>query len=169
MKHFVFYVLCMIFVGSASAQPANFMIGELTFERPADWKWIDPQTGNEKARLYIFDKELKQKAIISFETGNPNAAPSFVDKWKEPYLSHEPAPVISLETNTVSGRRLVTVNISGTKFVNKQPESNQTTYGAVIDIKGEQVGARILGAKPLVEKLKPVFDHVIREALKADE
>jgi hypothetical protein len=169
MKHFVNFLWLMLLASVAEAQPANFMIGNLTFERPATWKWIEPVGPNEKARLYIFDAELKEKAIVSFETGNPDAAPSFLEKWKEPYLKREPPPVVSVQTNSVNHARIVAVDVAGTKMVGKEFSTNQATYGVVFMVKDEQVGARILGAKPAVEKLKPTLDQIIQEALKADE
>ena len=157
------------FVGHAQVQPANFMIGALTFERPVSWKWIDTVTENEKARLLIVDNILKEKAIVSIEVMSAHVAPTFIDKWKEPFLTQQPPPVVKLQTNEVNRYHVVTAEILGTKVVNRQPATNQETHGVVIAVKDELIGARILGARPFVDKLKPVFGRMIKEALKNDE
>ena len=144
------------------------MIGALTFNRPASWKWIDTVGDNEKARLLIID-DAKEKALVSIETISTGEPSVFIDKWKEPFLTQQPPPTLQMETNKINRYPVITAQILGTKVVNKQPATNQETYGVVIEIKNEWIGARILGPKPLVEKLKPDFTRMIHEALKDDE
>ncbi|MDB6025618.1 MAG: hypothetical protein JWM68_1841 [Verrucomicrobiales bacterium] len=168
-KCIIFVLLQVVLVSKGLDQPTNFMIGKFTFERPTAWKWIDPSLANEHARMLIMDEVLKEKAIVSFELVIANPVPSFPDKWAEPYLTQSPPPKIVLQTNTVNQCRVITVDISGTKVVNKEPSTNQATHGVIIYLKGEEIGARILGAKPMVDKLKPVFTQIIKEALKPEE
>ncbi len=160
--------MCLSF-GDGQLQPMNFMIGDLTFERPPAWKWIETASENEKARLFIYDKVLNDKSIVSFEVLNSHLPDSFIQKWKEPYLSNDPEPTVQLTTNQVNHRQVVTVDISGTKRMKEGPVKNQATHGVVIDLKDEQIGARILASKPLVDQLKPVFKRMIDDALKTDE
>lgn len=167
----VLALICMMMLCRASGQvqPANFMIGEFTFQRPSHWKWIDVQGPNEKARLYIFDEKLQERAIVSFDLFDENALPFIVDKWKEPYLSHEPPPEVALQTNHFGNFAVVTADIFGTKNVGKGPATNQATHGLIVNLNQMKITARILGARPLVEKLKPAFSAMVQAALKGEE
>jgi hypothetical protein len=168
-KWIVFGLLQVALIAGAQEQPTNFMIAEFTFVRPAAWKWIDQNQPNERARLLIIDDILHEKAIVSFELVTANPVPSFADKWTEPYLSQDRAPMVRFGTNRVAHYRVITIDISGTKVVNKQPSTNQATHGVVVELNGQELGARILGSKPMVDKLKPVFAQVIKNALKPEE
>lgn len=148
-------------------QPANFLIGDFTFERPSNWKWIETAAEEEKARLYIFDEAMKERGLVTFELTDSSSVQSFIEKWQYPYLRTSSPPTVHVETNKVNRYQVITVDILGSKLMNKAAVTNQGTHGVIIEFKEQRIAARVLGTQPLVAKLEPAFTKMIHDALKA--
>jgi hypothetical protein len=146
-------------------QPLNFMIGTYTFERPSDWKWIQTEGQDEKARLFVLDKASNERSIITFEVTGGTTVSGLVEKWTSPFRSDTNVLSVVVKTNTLNRHQVVSVDIVGTKSMSKKLVPDQMTHAVVLVEPGENITARILGSKKSVSQLEPVFSKMIETAL----
>ena len=145
------------------------MIGTYTFDRPPDWKWIQTEATDEKARLFIFDKASNERSIVSFEVKEAVTLQEMLEKWQSPFLSDTNALSVDVTTNVINRHQVVSIDITGTTSMNKKLVPDQMTHAVVLLEPGEKIAARILGSKKSVSQLKPIFSTMFKSALEAHE
>src|SRR5262245_18588785 len=95
--------------------PATFKVGDVTFQRPPKWDWVQPTSAMRKAELKVNDPKGKAEAIFfDFGSVQGGASKANVDRWLS--LFQEPRDKINAKTQemTIGKGKLTYVQAQGT-------------------------------------------------------
>ncbi len=164
-----FFLPILFFVGIAIADPENFMVGPLTFVRPAGWEWKDPEKATKaSAELRIVDAQTHTETQL-LVSSSPSTAESVTKRWKG-YFTEPPAIDWHVTTNTIQSFTVTYVTISGTQRSRDKIRPDYMLFGAHIAVGGEtNVYGRLLGPQTAVQKLIPEFKNMVQTALLEQE
>jgi hypothetical protein len=158
----------------AAEAPGNFMVGEFTFARPADWQWVESTSAMRKAQLKIESTDKKDTAEIVFfyfGEGGGGGTKANIDRWLGQF--EEPKDKISSkveETIMVNGRKLTYVQAEGTYLSGmpggpKTPQKNTVLMGAILESDQGNVFIRATGPAGLVKSSQAAFRKMVEGAL----
>jgi hypothetical protein len=163
-------ICAFLFLFPLYADPANVLVGDLTFTRPEAWMW-ESASSKSKAltRFIIPDPSGKPTTTdVRFYLGqkNPEVASAL---WKS-YFPQAKEADIREEKKKIGKHELTYVSVSGAYiFPGNKPRPGCTFFGAVIPSGNNFVHVRILGPKNEVEMARSQFEKMVEEALKEAE
>jgi hypothetical protein len=164
---FTLFFLSLFSLSQLRAEPADVLVGNLTFTRPQNWKWQEPpkassavsrfmilDTGDAvsqtEVRFYIIKKEVsseRQGLLQQF----PQASATDL---------HE-------QQIKIGKQKIVYFTIAGTyQFKNGKPRPDQLWVGAAIPSGKQFVYARLQGPRSETEKCISVFKQMVENAVK---
>ncbi len=167
-------VACFLLRGILCADPANFMIDDLTFVRPAGWDWVIPDSEVRKAHLRFFSEHKLQSLDAIFywfpvedKQGDPDGC---VKRWQAQFRDKEKI-VATVERTTYGRYKLMYAQMEGTyKGFGKEALSltNHALLGTVIQNAKGSIMVRMTGPKDLVYKATKSFKKMVEDALKEE-
>lgn len=159
---------------SARAEdPATFPVGGVTFQRPADWKWVPVSSPMRKAQLQVPGASPEKAADLTFfffgESGGGGVEAN-VQRWLKQFASKEGAS--KTESLEINGTKVTLVSTEGT-FSSGMPGGpatpleNQALLGAIIDHSQGLVFAKMTGPAETVKAAREKFLEFLKGALPA--
>jgi len=171
----LFLLLCLLSTLRAMADPpATFKVSEFTFNRPANWEWVETSSAMRKAQLKITDPASKQTADVifyHFGKGDGGGTKANVEGWLGQFK--EPRDQIQAKTEevTIKNHKVTYVQAQGT-YMSGMPGAATTPMpgyalaGAIIEADEGNVFIRMTGPKTLVKTSLPDFKKMVESALK---
>ncbi len=169
MKPAVAFVCLAVLAGLARAQdPLEFRVGDFTFERPAEWKWVVPASPMRKAQLLVpgANGESAEAVFFHFGAGQGGGIQENVDRWFAQFGNSN----TSQREVRVGEIRIVYVEAEGT-FQSGMPGGpttpieNYALRGAILeDAGGGNVFVKMTGPVAVVPPAWPLFDAMNRAA-----
>jgi len=167
-------LLCGVSVLRAAEAPASFKVSEFTFNRPANWEWVESTSPMRKAILKVVDAKTKAAAEVvfyHFGQGNGGGTQANVDRWLGQFV--EPRDKISakVEEVTVGKHKVTYVSGEGT-FKGGMPGGPQTPtpeyalLGAIVEASEGSVFIKLTGPKALSKASAEDFRKMVESALK---
>ena len=169
MRFFVYLVALALAAHSAiGIEPAEFTVGEFSFERPPGWKWIVPSSSMRKAQLEVPDSEAASADVTFFHfgAGQGGGVQANADRWFAQFGNSK----TSQSERVVASTRIVNVQAQGT-FQSGMPGGpttpleNYALRGAIlVDSEKGDVFVKMTGPASVVESAAPIFDEMVRAA-----
>jgi hypothetical protein len=163
------WVLLIAFSVQAQA-PTSFKVGAFTFERPADWEWIQVTSPMRKAQLKVPGKDgaaAGELTFFHFGTGQGGDVDSNAQRWLRQFQSEEGASKV--ETKEMDGAKVTLVSTKGT-FQSGIPGGPTTALpkyqllGAILESWLGAVFAKLTGPETTVTAAEPKFLEFIKAA-----
>ena len=157
----------LLFFSSLLAEPANVLVGDLTFIRPENWTWQEPPSissaisrfvikdDNGKAtqtdvRFYIMKKSIAAEKAALLHTF-PDASERDIRE----------------EETKVGKEKITYLRVAGTyKFKDNRPKPDQLWVGAMIPSGKQFVYARIQGPRTEAQSFLPIFKQMVETAVR---
>lgn len=169
MRFGTLLVILAAFIPSAlGIDPAEFKVGEFTFERPTGWKWVVPSSPMRKAQLRVekADSAPAEVTFFHFGPGQGGGVKANVDRWFAQFGNSNTAQREEKSGST----RIVHVEARGT-FQSGMPGGpttpleNYALRGAILEdpLSGD-VFVKMTGPAPLVDSAAASFDEMVRVA-----
>ena len=155
----------------ARAEPANVLVGDLTFTRPDSWLWDEPGAKSKAAARFIIpdDAGHPTSTDIRFYLGDKSAT-VVAAVWKTffPNLRLEDA---SEERTTIGKRDVTFLTYRGSYAfpVGSKGKPAHTFIGAVIPSGDKFVHVIIVGPHDVVARCTSPFRKMIEDAVKNKE
>lgn len=175
---FAGWLLLVAAVSASRAEPINFMIRDLTFTRPSEWKWMEIEGDSPQARLKVPGASSNQVAHVEFrvfKTDDPQGSFKFqLDHALKMFAEPEGKIVLKKNVESYGERKVTWVEIEGTyqyfsrglKRIRQVPDFI-TWLVYVPDPKGN-VLVNAVGPKDLMNPAKADFRKMIENALKGE-
>jgi hypothetical protein len=162
---------CCAFSLLAAEAPKTFTVSEFTFERPANWEWVDVTSSMRKAQLKVPGADKSQSAEVVFfyfGEGNGGGTKANVDRWLGQF---EEKTNPKVEDTTVNKHRITYVEIEGTYMSGmpggpRTPQPKSMLQGAIIESSAGNVFVKMTGPTATVKGAKQDFKKMIEGALK---
>lgn len=149
------------------ADPLNFMIGPLTFVRPPEWKWKEPEVATKaSAELLIIDPTTQVEAQVLFSF-SPSTPEGVMKRWKG-YFAEPPPVEWKTTTNHIQNFTVTYLAVTGTQRSKAKLRPDYSLLGAIIETPKGNVYGRLLGPKNMVQKLTVEFKKMVEAALHED-
>ena len=169
MRTLVSFIALALFANTLSAiEPAEFAVGEFTFGRPVEWKWVVPSSSMRKAQLEVPGSEgvAADVTFFHFGAGQGGGVQANVDRWFAQFGNSN----TNQSEEKVSTTRVVHVQARGT-FQSGMPSGpttpleNYALRGAIlVDSEKGDVFVKMTGPAAVVESAAPAFDEMVRAA-----
>jgi hypothetical protein len=160
--------LCILFfILQLHAEPANLLVGNLTFTRPENWRWEEPtRTSTALTRFVLGNPRLTAQTDIRFYIVNKNVASE-----KAVLLSQFPgstAADISETSLKVGAQKLIYLRIAGTyRYHEGTPKPDYVVLGAQIPTGTTQyIYAKMMGPRAEVEGSVSAFKKMVEDAIR---
>ncbi len=163
-------VWALLFCLPLHAEPANVLVGEFTFNRPADWLWESGATKSKALTRFIIPDESGKVSgtDVRFYLGQKNPAMA-ADVWKSYFPGLKEGDTWQ-EKKKIGKHDLTYISISGSYvFGGMKPKPNHTFFGVVIPSGNDFVHVRILGPKSDVQRASAQFKKMVEDAAKEAE
>jgi hypothetical protein len=140
------------------------MVGPITFVRPPEWKWKDPDTSTKaSAELTISDNHSTTNAQVLFSFSS-SGAESVVRRWTG-YFAAPPPVTSTVATNLIHGFTVTYLTLEGTQRSKTIIRPDYALLGAIINTEKGSVYGRLLGPRKMVEQATAEFKKMIEAAL----
>ena len=168
----LFAFLCALTLRAES--PATFKVSEFTFNRPANWEWVETTSAMRKAQLKVPDPKGKSGADViffHFGKGDGGGTKANVDRWLGQFKEPRDQIQAKTEETTIGKHKVTFVHAQGT-YLSGMPGGAQTPMtdyalqGAIIESDEGNVFIRMTGSKDLVVSATPEFKKMVEAALK---
>lgn len=166
-------LLSMFSAARAAEDPATFKVGELTFKRPASWKWVAVGPGMRKAQLQVSDeksKEIGEVVFFQFGGGQGGGAQANIDRWLGQF--REPKDQLKSKVEKVTaGKSAVTyVEAEGTYMSGmpggpKTAMPNHKLLGAIIEAEDGNIFVKYTAPQALAKTSREDFRKMVSSAL----
>ena len=151
--------------------PATFEVGDLTFTRPAEWKWVPVNSPMRKAQLQLPGADgPADLTFFHFGPGGAGGVEANAQRWLKQF-SGKPG-VEKTETEEIAGTKVTLVSTEGTfnsgmPGGEAKPLENQALLGGIIDRPGGLVFAKMTGPITTVKGARARFTEFLKTALTA--
>jgi hypothetical protein len=160
-------------LAAAANPPAKFKVGEFSFNRPADWQWVEVNSVMRRAQMKIVDAEKKESAEVVFfffGEGGGGLTKANIDRWLSQFEEPREKLNSKVEEVTVSGHKVTYVQAEGTYLSGmpggpKTPMPNTMLFGAIIDSDQGNVFIRLTGPIKLAKGSQPAIRKMVEDAL----
>jgi hypothetical protein len=147
--------------------PATFEVGDFTFIRPADWKWVPVTSAMRKAQLKVGTPEDQDEIIFFYFTGGGGDVDSNVKRWLGQFKSKEGAEKV--EAKTINGVKVTFVSTEGTFSSGMPggavtPKTDFALNGAIMEGKEGSVFVKFVGPEKIVKGARDKFLQFITDA-----
>ncbi len=174
MRITLIFVLLVGLSGLCRAQdPLEFKVGNFSFERPAEWKWVPPVSPMRKAQLAVPgpNGETADVTFFHFGSGQGGGIQPNVDRWFAQFGNSK----TSQQEIVIGPTRIIQVGAEGT-FQSGMPGGPTTPLdgyalrGAILENEaGGNVFVKMTGPAPLVNAAASRFDEMVRAAASSPE
>lgn len=154
----------LLLAGRLMAEPLNFMIGDITFTRPKNWRWEAPsESSTAAARFFVYNGEAKTSTQVVGYYVSADVT-SIVTNWQAFFDSKEQSNV---ETVKIGEHEITYISAAGA-FYKKKKLPNQRLFGVVIPREKQKrnVTLRVYGPKNEVDRVIDEFKKTVEAALK---
>ncbi len=149
-----------------AADPVEFQVGTLSFERPEGWQWVVPSSPMRKAQLTISGNGgTADVTFFHFGAGQGGGVQANVDRWFGQFQNAKTG-----QTKETIGKTPVTfVHAEGT-FASGMPGGattpmvNYAMRGAILENPAGDVFVKMTGPATLVEPANTAFEKMVRDA-----
>lgn len=171
------WLLLGIWLSSAfalTADPANFMLHNFTFDRPAGWQWID--TKDDRPRIELHNTSIPgELAVATFSLYPVEDDRSTIDGsinfWARNFNESVSKLKVKKESVQIGNRHLTYFSFTGTfhyfsRSLKKELHvPRYTVVGTVIEEKNENIVIVLRGHGKAVAAQTPTFKGMIANAL----
>jgi hypothetical protein len=159
-------VLLLVFLSHATkADPANVLVGDITFTPPKTWKW--EQTEKSKAIRFVVPAEAgkPQFTDVRFYAEDKDTSHSD-DAWKARFPDAAKTDDVREKEKEVGGRKVSYLTLRGSYIgAENKIKRDYMLISATIPWGKQVIRARILGPKTEVKAASADFKKMIEEAL----
>lgn len=151
-----------------AADPVEFTVGEFTFSRPAEWRWVASNSPMRKAQMAVGDASGAVGDVVFFHFG-PGQGGSVEDNVKRWLGQFEKADSSASRSEEVNGRKITFVEASGT-YMSGMPGTPATPMegfamrAAILESAGGDVYVRFTGPAALVTGAAGAFEEMVKSA-----
>ena len=174
MKRLALSLLALCAAASLRAEePASFTVGAFTFQRPADWAWVQVNSPMRKAQLRVTGATAETSADVTFfhfGPGGGGGVKANIDRWVGQFRTADGATKI--EPQEIAGAKVTLVSTEGT-FSSGMPGGPTTPMdgyallGAIVENADGDVFVKLTGPAALVKESRKKFLDFIGGALAA--
>ena len=158
---------------TAADGPATFKVGEFTFNRPADWQWVEVNSVMRKAQMKVTDAAKKESAEVIFfffGEGGGGSTQANIDRWLSQFAEPKEKLNSKVENLAVNGRKVSYVQAEGTYQSGmpggpKTPQPNTMLMGGIIESEHGNVFIRLTGPVILAKASQSEFRKMVEGAL----
>lgn len=163
------FALIAPFAASAD-EPMNVLVGDLTFTRPAEWKWEAPSTNSPAVTQFVVPTERKgERTDVRFYI-SPRNFESASKLWKSYFPQTSDRTDVKEEKKKFRKREALFVRLRGTYvFPGARPQPGFVFYGVAIPYGKQFIHVRILGPEKIVQTAEVTFRKMVEDALKEKE
>ncbi|MDB6029602.1 MAG: hypothetical protein JWM68_5825 [Verrucomicrobiales bacterium] len=159
-------LLCGLLLPCLHSEPANILVANLTFTRPATWKWTEPTKGSSAvSRFVIPGPGNSSKTDVRFFIIKKD-----VETEKAATLNQFPGSSqrdLGIEEIKIGKQKVLYLKIEGTyQLRDSTPKPGQLLLGAAIPMGKEFVFAKLLGPRAEVEQQISKFKKMVETAIK---
>ena len=155
-----------------AADPVEFAVGELTFQRPADWAWVASTSPMRKAQLKVPGPGGATGEVVFFHFGPGNAGGTAanVARWLGQFEERGSALKSKVEGSTVRGVQITHVRaegtyLSGTPGGPKTPMKDHLLLGAIVEHTAGSVFIRLTGPASLGADTEKTFRTLVESGI----
>jgi hypothetical protein len=150
----------------SQSEPLNVMIEDVTFPRPAGWKWAAPPTNLSVVNQFVISKEDGEIAVrVLFCLANQNSE-SLGRAWKGWMKEADQPENVQEERVKIGGREVYFLTMHGTFTKSRKAQPDFGFIGVVLPARGHFIQIRMEGPQAEVKKAAGDFRKMIEEALK---
>lgn len=171
-----FQLALMAFCGlalDAVAANESFKVSEFTFQRPVEWKWVQPSSSMRKAELAVpagSHPEGAEVVFFYFGTQGAGGVEANVSRWLGQFSEPRTEANTQVDRKTVNGFRIHYVQTEGTyqsgsPFGPKTSKAGFAMLGAIVEGKEGPVYIKMTGPKPLVMQSHQILKKLVEDAL----
>ncbi len=166
------FLLTIVQAAVAADSPAKFPVGEFSFNRPADWQWVEVNSVMRKAQLKITDNAHKDPAEVIFfffGEGGGGLTQANIDRWLAQFSEPKEKLNSVVESKNIGGHKVTYVHAEGTYQSGmpggpKTPMPNTMLMGGIIESDKGNVFIRLTGPVPLAKASQAKFRKMIEDA-----
>ena len=175
---FAFSALCALLISNLAlplhaADPANFKVGGLTFDRPDKFQWQQSGGGMRAAELKVPAKEGKPGEIIffNFPAGVGGGVEANIDRWLGMFREGKDKINAKTEKVTKGAATITYVQAEGTYMSGmpggpKTAEPGTMLQGAIIETAQSNIFVRMTGPIALIKQSQNDFRTMIESPFK---
>jgi hypothetical protein len=160
-------------VVQAAEGPATFKAGEFTFQRPANWRWVETTSSMRKAQLAIADADRQETAEViffHFGEGNGGGTEANIERWLRQFREPKDHLQSKVEEVTVNKRKVTYLEAQGTYMSGMPggpttPRPNSMLLGAILESDQGNVFIRLTGPVKLAQASKQEFRKMVESGL----
>ncbi|MDB6027820.1 MAG: hypothetical protein JWM68_4043 [Verrucomicrobiales bacterium] len=161
----VFFILALF---RLAAEPANIMVGDLTFTRPASWRWEAPQPHSKAVNGFVIpDAASKSKVDVTFYIVN-NDIPTQRGILRSRFPEAQEADMHE-QWLTIGKQKILYFQIVGTFIYKEKAQPDQFWFEAVIPQGKAYVYAQIHGPRVAAERELGTFKKMVEDAIRTRE
>jgi hypothetical protein len=169
----VFVSFAVLSASHGAEAPANFKVGEFTFNRPPEWQWVESTSMMRKAQLKVTDaagKETAEVVFFYFGEGGGGGTQANIDRWLAQFEESKDKLNSKVEETTVGKRKVSYVRAQGTYLSGmpggaKTPQPNTMLLGAILESAQGNVFIKFTGPAKLAETSQTGFRKMVEGAL----
>jgi hypothetical protein len=171
LARFLFVFACFIAFGAfVHAQPANVLVGDLTFVRPEKWVWQAPASKSSAMALFLIPDASGDTSTtnVRFHNGPKNPSQA-LEAWKKFFPNPKDVEDVLPEEKTINKRSLTYFWMTGTFAHGMKPTAGYAMLGAVMPSVDRFVHVLLIGPEPHVREAEAEFRKMVETALKEAE
>lgn len=166
MKKALAIFLLVPFAVLFAAEPVEFTVGSLTFQRPEGWAWITPSSPMRKAQLAVSGAEgSAEVTFFHFGAGQGGSVQANVARWigqfQDGTSDTKTEPVGKLEVTFVKAAGTF---LSGMPGGPTTPQPGYAMRGAILPAAGGDVYVKMTGPEAVVKSAEGAFEKMVHEA-----
>lgn len=169
-------LLGVLILGAAPLTAADappFNVGEFTFNRPANWEWVQVNSSMRKAQFKIQDaakRETAEVVFFYFGEGGGGSTQANVDRWLGQFAEPKEKLNSRIEAVNVGGHKVTYVQAEGTYQSGmpggqKTPQPNSMLFGGIIESDHGNIFIRLTGPAALAKASQKEFRKMVEDAL----
>lgn len=149
-----------------AADPVEFQVGALSFERPEGWQWVVPSSPMRKAQLTVSGNgSTADVTFFHFGAGQGGGVQANVDRWFGQFQNAKTGKA----KETVGKTQVTFVHAEGTFSSGMPggpttPMTNYALRGAILENPEGDVFVKMTGPAAVVESANTAFEKMVRDA-----
>ncbi len=145
----LFCLLLAAFFSSLRADPANILVGDLSFVRPEAWQWAPPPPESPAtSRLVIHEKPMVDVRFYA-----PGKTPAQAKAQWKTYVDPADAHSFLVQEKKIGERTITYISFHGKlTLLGEHPKENTTFVGAVIPYQNKLCTSAWQVQQPLFQK-----------------
>ncbi len=169
-----FLISAMLLVAISASAADSFTVSEFSFEKPSDWKKVQPASSMRKAQLAIpsaAGADDGEVVFFYFGKGQGGGIRANLDRWIGQFKEPKDQLGIEEESKTVNGTKVTYLSAKGTlmtgrPFGPKTPKADSAMVAAILEGKEGSVFIKTTGPAKTVIGARDTLKAMIEKALK---